>query len=134
MPSRVRPAASSRFTRRPAKRTSPPSGARSPEIRPNRLVLPAPFGPTMPTMSPGWTASDRPAAMTTWPNFFDRPSSSSSAPDPEEPSHGSGLVIWLLVRRQQVGGDLRLRLQRVVDDLHLDRVLGALLPLHADRR
>src|SRR6185437_14150118 len=131
MPSRVRPAASSRFTRRPAKRTSPRSEARSPEIRPNRLVLPALFGPTIPTMSPGWIASDRFSAMTTWPNFFDRPSSSSSDPGPEEPSHGSGLVIQSLVRRQQVGGDLRLRQQGVVDDLHLDRILGALLPLDA---
>src|SRR3984957_14629021 len=92
-------------------------------MRPNRLVLPAPFGPTIPTRSPGSIASDRSSAMTTAPNLFLTCSSSSS-----------GLVLWLLVGRQQVGGDLRVRLQGVVDDLHLQRVLGSLLPLHADRR
>ena len=70
MPSLHRVAASSLVTARPAKRTSPAPGARSPEMRPNRLVLPAPFGPTIPTMSPGPTASDRSSAMTTWPNRF----------------------------------------------------------------
>src|SRR5215472_18936865 len=132
MPSRDLAPTSSLVIARPAKRTSPPSGARSPEIRPNRLVLPAPFGPTIPTMSPGCTASHRLSAITTWPNFLDKPSSSSS--DPGEPGTRDPMVIRSLVRRQQVGGDLRLRLQGVVDDLHLDRVLGSLLPLHADRR
>ena len=45
-------------------------GDRSPEMRPNRLVLPAPFGPTIPTVSPGPTVSDRSSAMTTRPNRF----------------------------------------------------------------
>src|ERR1700742_1213584 len=78
MPSRHRPAASSLVTVRPANRTAPALGARSPEIRPNRLVLPAPFGPTMPTVSPAPTARDRSSAITTWPNRLVTPSSSSS--------------------------------------------------------
>src|SRR5580658_7705330 len=119
MPSLHRVAGSSLVTVRPAKRTSPAPGARSPEMRPNRLVLPAPFGPTIPTTSPEPTASDRSSAMTTWPNRFDTWSSSSS------------VVIRSLVGREEVGRDLRLRQQRVVDDLHLQRVLGPLLPLHA---
>src|SRR6516162_6895195 len=123
MPSLHRAAASSLVTVRPAKRTSPAPGARSPEMRPNRLVLPAPFGPTIPTTSPGPTASDRSSAMTTRPNRFVTCSRSSS-----------GLVISSLVGRLQVGGDLRLRLQRVVDDLRLDRELGPLLPLDANGR
>src|SRR5689334_20763471 len=123
MPSRHRAAAFSRVTVRPANRTSPAPGARSPEMRPNRLVLPAPFGPTMPTVSPAPTARDRSSAMTTRPNRFVTLSSSSS-----------GLVIWSLVGRLQVGGDLGVRLQRVVHDLGLNRELGALLPLDADRR
>src|SRR5271155_4656315 len=118
-PSRHRAAASSLVTVRPAKRTSPAPGARSPEMRPNRLVLPAPFGPTIPTVSPGPTASDRSSAMTTRPNRFVTCSSSSS-----------GLVISSRVSRKQIGSDLRVRLQGVVDDLHLQRVLGPLLPLH----
>src|SRR5579863_694899 len=123
MPSLHREAGSSLVTVRPANRTCPASGDRSPEMRPNRLVLPAPFGPTIPTVSPDPTASDRFSATTTRPNRFAAPSSSSS-----------GLVIRSRVGRQQVGGDLRLRELRVVDDLHLQRVLGPLLPLHARRR
>src|ERR1700719_326487 len=123
MPSLHRAAASSLVTGRPAKETLPAPGDRSPEMRPNRLVLPAPFGPTIPTVSPASTASDRSSAMTTRPNRFVTWSSSSS-----------GSLIRSLVSRLQVGGDLRMRLQRVVDDLHLQRVLGPLLPLHANRR
>src|SRR5580704_1371203 len=123
MPSLHRVAESSLVTVRPARRISPAPGASSPEMRPNRLVLPAPFGPTIPTVSPGPTARDKSSAMTTRPNRFVTRSSSSSGP-----------VIRLRVSRFQISGDLRERLQRVVDDLHLDRVLGPLLPLHADRR
>src|SRR6202042_3854199 len=123
MPSLHRAAASSLVTVRPANWTAPASGARSPEMRPNRLVLPAPFGPTIPTVSPVPTASDRSSAMTTRPNRFVTWSSASS-----------GSLIRSLVSRLQVGGDLRVGLQRVVDDLHLPRVLGPLLPLHTERR
>src|SRR5258708_15901190 len=77
-------------------------------MRPNRLVLPAPFGPTIPTRSAGPTARDSSSAMTTRPNRFVTPSSSSS-----------WLVIRSRVGRLQIGGDLRLRYQRVFDDLHL---------------
>src|ERR1700751_6382861 len=92
-------------------------------MRPNRLVLPAPFGPTIPTTSPGPTANDRFSAMTARPNRFGTSSSSSS-----------GLVIRSLVGGLQVGGDLGSRLQGVVDDLGLDRGLGPLLALDADPR
>src|SRR6516164_1748919 len=122
MPSLLRAAASSLVIVRPAKRTSPDPGARSPEMRPNRLVLPAPFGPTIPTTSPGPTAKDRSSAMTTRPNRFVTLSSSSSAS-----------VIRSLVGGEQVGRDLRLRLQCVVHHLGLNRELRALLPLDADR-
>src|SRR5215472_18612390 len=125
MPSLHRVAESSRVTVCPPKMISPAPGARSPEMRPNRLVLPAPFGPTIPTMSPDPTENDRSSAMTTWPNRFDTWSTWS---------RGATLVIRLRVSRLQIGGDLRQRLQRVVHDLHLDRELGAFLPLHAHRR
>ncbi len=64
---------------RPANLTWPAPGDRSPEMRPNRLVLPAPFGPTIPTVSPASTVKDRSSAMTTRPNRFVTWSSSSSA-------------------------------------------------------
>src|ERR1700758_2281971 len=115
MPSLHREAGSSLVTVRPANRTYPVSGDRSPEMRPNKMVLPAPFGPTIPPVSPDTTVSDRFSATTTRPNRFATPSSSSS-----------GLVIRSRVSGVQVGGDLRVRQQCVVDDLHLQRVLGPL--------
>src|SRR5580692_12756846 len=123
MPSRHRAAASSLVTGRPPKAMVPAPGDRSPEMRPNRLVLPAPFGPTIPTTSPGPTANERSSAMTTRPNRFVTLSSSSR-----------GFVIRSAVGRHEVGRDLRIREERVVHDLELQRVLGALLPLHAGRR
>src|SRR5258707_7563809 len=116
MPSLRGAAASSLVTRRPAREISPEPGDRSPEMRPNRLVLPAPFGPTIPTTSPGPTANDRSSAMTTRPNRFVTLSSSSSE-----------LVIRSLVGRQKVRGDLRLRPPRVVHELRLKPGLRVLL-------
>src|SRR5271154_7142645 len=78
MPSLHRAAASRLVTGRPANETLPAPGDRSPEMRPNRLVLPAPFGPTIPTESPDPTVNDRSSAMTTRPNRFVTLSSSSS--------------------------------------------------------
>src|SRR5277367_1943445 len=121
MPSRQRAAASSLVTARPPKRTSPAPGARSPEIRPNRLVLPAPFGPTIPTVSPGPTANDRSSAMTMRPNRFVTWFSSSS-----------GSVIRSFVRRLERSGERNLGHKRIVDDLHRPAVLRVRLPLHAD--
>src|SRR5262252_5534068 len=123
MPSLHRAAESSLVIARSPNEITPASGGRSPEMRPNRLVLPAPFGPTIPTVSPAPTLSEICSAMTTRPNRFVTLSSWSSE-----------LVIRSLVGRLQVAGDLRLRLQRVVDHLGLERVLGALLPLDAHRR
>src|ERR1700750_1220106 len=124
MPSLHRAAGSSLVTVRPSKEISPAPGARSPEMRPNRLVLPAPFRPPIPTVSPAPTLSESFSAMTTWPNRFVTWSSWSSGL----------LVIRSLVGRLDVARDLRLRLQRVVDHHGFERVLGALLPLDADRR
>src|SRR5271169_6452705 len=107
MPSLHRAAASSLVTGRPAKETVPAPGDRSPEMRPNRLVLPAPFGPTIPTVSPDPTANDRSSTMTTRPNRFVTWSSSSS-----------GSVIRSFVRRLERGGEGYVRHQRIVDDLH----------------
>src|ERR1035437_522384 len=123
MPSRHRAAAFSLVTGLPAKEISPAPGDRSPEMRPNRLVLPAPFGPTIPTASPGPTVNERSSVMTTRPNLF-----------VTWPSASSGLVIRLLVRRLERPGERYVRHQRVVDDFHRPAVLGVRLPLHADAR
>src|SRR5271165_2449033 len=123
MPSLHRAAASSLVTVRPAKEMSPAPGDRSPEMRPNRLVLPAPFGPTIPTVSPGPMANERSSTMTTRPNLFVTWSSSSR-----------GLVIRLLVRRLERSGQRNLRHQRIVDDRHGPAPLGVRLPLHPQAR
>src|SRR5207244_10655611 len=115
-----RAAVSSLGTGRPPKAMVPPPGDRSPEMRPNRLVLPAPFGPTIPTTSPGPTVNERSSAMTTRPNLFVTWSSSSR-----------GLVIRLLVRRLEGSCGRHVRHQRIVHDLHRVTPLGAGLPLHA---
>src|ERR1700750_2516752 len=120
MPSRHRAAASSLVTGRPPKAMVPAPGDRSPEMRPNRLVLPAPFGPTIPTVSPGPTANERSSAMTTRPNLFVTWSSSSR-----------GLVIRLLVRRFEGSRERHVGHQLIVDELHRVAPLGAGLPLHA---
>src|ERR1700735_5498598 len=124
MPSRHLVAVPSRVTSAPPKAIVPACGARSPAIRPNRLVLPAPFGPTMPTMSPAPMRRDRLSATMTLPKLLVTPLSSSRA----VPA-ASG------IRWHQVSLDLHRRVQAVVHDLHHERVLaGGRLPLHADRR
>src|SRR5215471_19052005 len=123
MPSRHRAAGSSRVMVRPANLTWPEPGDRSPEMRPNRLVLPAPFGPTIPTVSPAPTVNDRSSAMTTRPNRFVTWSSSSNE-----------LVIRSGEGGFEVAGDFGVREEGVVDDFGFEGVGGAFLPLDADRR
>src|ERR1700733_14286315 len=123
MPNLHRAAASSLVTGRPAKEICPEPGDRSPEMRPNRLVLPAPFGPTIPTVSPGPTSNERSSAMTTPPKRFVTLS-----------SWRSGFAIRLGVRRLEGSGDRHLWHQRFVDVLHGPAPLAARLPLHADAR
>src|ERR1022692_1987354 len=124
MPSRHRAAASSRVTGCPANLISPDAGASSPAMSANKLVLPAPFGPTMPTTSPGPTLRDSWSATTTRPKLLETPWSSSRACAPD-----SG-IRWL-----ELGLDRHARVQRIVHHPHFERVLARRrLPLHADRR
>src|SRR5262249_20764741 len=107
----------------PSNLISPDDGLRSPAIRPNRLLFPAPLGPTIPMRSPAPTISDRLSATTTLPKLFDIPASSSRAVP------AASRIRWLELRL-----DLDSGVQVVVDDLHLERILACgLLPLHADR-
>src|SRR5437867_6184185 len=50
--------AGTRETSRPSRRTRPSSGAKKPEMTLKRVVLPAPLGPMMPTISPGAARSE----------------------------------------------------------------------------
>src|SRR5690349_24885107 len=124
MPRRHRSGARIRVTGVPANLISPADGSSVPEISPNTLVLPAPFGPTMPSTSPAPTVSDSRSATTTLPKLLLTASSSSNGG-----AAASG------IRGMQVGGDLHILVHRIVHHLHLERELaGALLPLHAERR
>src|SRR6201996_5664311 len=123
MPSRHRAAASSLVTGRPSKEICPAPGDRAPEMRPNRLVSPAPSAPTPPPTSLAPTVNERSSAMTTRPNLFVTWSSSSR-----------GLVIRLLVRRFEGSRERHVGHKLIVDDLHRVAPLGAGLPLHADAR
>src|SRR6266404_2536673 len=58
---------------RPFRRISPASGASPPAIRLKSVVLPAPFGPIMPSASPGATARSISSAATTEPKVLRRP-------------------------------------------------------------
>src|SRR6266481_6304665 len=58
---------------RPFRRISPASGASPPAIRLKSVVLPAPFGPMMPSASPGATDRSTSSAATTEPKVLRRP-------------------------------------------------------------
>src|SRR5262249_12347413 len=57
----------------PAKKTRPASGATVPLAMPNNVVLPAPFGPMMPSASPSARARSIASATTTAPNRLEIP-------------------------------------------------------------
>ena len=65
----------------PSNRTSPTFGGTKPEITPNSVVLPAPFGPMMPTISPFATEKLIEFSATTPPKRFVTPSISRKAID-----------------------------------------------------
>ena len=52
---------------RPPPRASPPDGRTSPQAIFTSVDLPAPFGPSSPTSSPGWTSRSTPASATVAP-------------------------------------------------------------------
>src|SRR5215470_9519497 len=63
---------------RPSKRMVPPSGAYRPEITLMHVVLPDPFGPTNPRISPGLRVKLRPSSARNPPKRLTRPSMASS--------------------------------------------------------
>src|SRR4051812_27944825 len=67
IPSRTRSAMPSPFQRSPSTSTSPESGSRRPSKISTVVVLPAPFGPSMPKHSPRRTSRSRPATATVSP-------------------------------------------------------------------
>src|SRR5579864_2281538 len=68
----------------PRNRTRPAVGARNPVTRLKSVVLPAPFGPISPTISPSRTVNETPSTARSPPNVRDRPETSSTAPPPQQ--------------------------------------------------
>src|SRR6266545_7463294 len=62
----------------PASEISPLSGLRNPLMMLNRVVLPAPFGPSTPTISPGFTAMSTESSAVMPPKLIETSRVSSS--------------------------------------------------------
>src|SRR5438270_10486460 len=62
----------------PSKRIEPALGGKVPAIRLKIVVLPEPFGPIRPRISPGLTAKDTPLTARNPPNRLARPATSST--------------------------------------------------------
>src|SRR5690242_5046387 len=74
----------------PRNRTRPAVGARNPVTRLNSVVLPAPFGPISPTISPSRTVNETPSTARSPPNARARPATSSTAPPPQQQAEPPG--------------------------------------------
>src|SRR5215472_5467171 len=121
MPMRQRCSGASAVMSEPAKSTRPASGRTLPLTMPNSVVLPAPFGPMMPSASPSPSARSMASATTMAPK---RLLTFSSA--------RSGAVIRL--RQQfQLAADWNVRRRFVFGDDKLEGVALA-LPLAGDER
>src|SRR5579859_4437166 len=121
MPIRQRCAGGARVMSRPPYSTRPPSGATLPLTMPNSVVLPAPFGPMMPSASPSPSTRSMASAITIAPK---RLLTFSSA--------RSGAVIRL--RQQfQLAADRNVRRRFVFGDDELE-CGGLALPLAGDQR
>src|SRR5262245_9008354 len=93
MPARQRPCGGMFARSWPSKRMRPAVGATAPSMRLNSVVLPAPFGPMMPTASPGAIARSRSSATMIEPKFFLRPTTSSSMTGQRIARSGDGLHL-----------------------------------------
>src|SRR5262245_47944153 len=131
MPARQRRCGGSAVTSLPSYSMRPASTLRSPLIRLNSVVLPAPFGPRMPSVSPARTASVMSSVtfsapkllLTPWSASNGAPPACAAAPCCSVASHEGD---------RATGRDVLRRL--VVDDDELDLVLRPLHPLSEDER
>src|SRR5262245_37843029 len=114
---RQRRSGASRVMSAPSNSTRPESGATVPVAMPNSVVLPAPFGPMMPSASPWSNARSRRSATTTAPNRLEMLSrlrigiETATWPGRARPWRGASLAQRLQLaadrnfRRRTVGGD-----------------------------
>src|SRR5689334_16465533 len=74
----------------PRNRTRPASGRRKPLMTSNSVVLPAPLGPMMPTISSSLTSSETSRSALMPPKLTEQPSTSSTALHPGPGRSGGG--------------------------------------------
>src|ERR1035437_1197074 len=123
MPLRQRRSGGRRGMSSPAKITRPASGATVPAAMPNSVVLPAPFGPMMPSASPSASARSTLSATTTAPNRFEIFSSARIG----------AMVSIASADRLQLASERNFRRGLVRGDHQLG-LAGLALPLPGDQR
>src|SRR6185369_7429772 len=121
MPRRQRRCGGSAVMSRPSNAMRPVSTRTSPQIRLNSVVLPAPLGPRMPSVSPASTASEIESVTFSAPKDLLTPCSASRA-------------MSDCAQRPQLSADRDVGRRLVVDDGQLDLVLAALAPLPQHQR
>jgi len=85
---------------RSSKRMVPALGVRRPEMRLKTVVLPAPFGPMSPTISPGRTSKVRSETAVRPPKDLVRPETSRSAIQLSSPFPMTAVFAWMPKRRR----------------------------------
>src|SRR5258706_10144571 len=98
MPERQRRCGGCRVTSSPRNRTRPASARKSPLMRLNSVVLPAPLGPRMPSVSPRVTDNEMPSVTLSAPKLLLTFSSASIA---------TVLLLYLPLRLPSGGGEGR---------------------------
>src|SRR6516165_12506323 len=144
MPSRHRLYEGKWVMSRPRNRIVPADGRISPLMRLNSVLLPAPFGPSIPSASPSPTSNDKSSTARRAPKFRDTPSTrrrgaifprrvtlhsgpwaAACAQCPATSGKRLHLTTHGDLRRQAVGDD---------DEIVLERPAGAKTPLAAHQR
>src|ERR1700688_4772482 len=120
MPIRLRSHGFIAVMSRPSSRMRPPLGGNTPPIRLNSVLLPAPFGPRIPRISPASTERSRPSMTRRPPNARDNDDRVSMVGGSVAvtSSHGFSRALKRDVR------DLA-----IIDDYQFQRPLLALAPL-----
>ncbi len=96
-------------TSTPRNRTRPASGRRNPLMTSNSVVLPAPFGPMIPTISSSLTTSETSCSARMPPKLTEQPSTSSMGLDPWSRGRSFDRAVRAAATGRSGGASLRTR-------------------------